>query len=65
MSRSSELGAHRVVAELDPRNTASAALCRRLGMRLKAHFVENEFFTGEWSDLRVFAIVGRDWMAAR
>lgn len=60
-----ELGAHRVFAELDPRNGASAALCRRLGMRLEAHFVENEFFMGEWSDLQVFAILGREWRAAR
>ncbi len=60
-----ELGAHRVFAELDPRNEASAALCLRLGMRLEAHFVENEFFTGEWSDLQVFAILARDHAARR
>lgn len=59
------LGAHRVFAELDPRNEASAALCLRLGMRLEAHFVENEFFKGEWSDLQVFAILARDRPAAR
>src|ERR1700748_1943969 len=29
----SEIGVHRVIARLDPRNSASAALCRRLGMR--------------------------------
>ncbi len=56
-----ELGAHRVFAELDPRNEASVALCLRLGMRLEAHFVESEFFKGEWSDLQVFAILARDW----
>ena len=31
------LGLHRVRAELDPRNDASIALCRRLGMREEAH----------------------------
>ena len=55
-----ELGAHRVFAELDPRNEASAALCLRLGMRLEAHFVENEFFKGQWSDLQVFGILARE-----
>jgi RimJ/RimL family protein N-acetyltransferase len=55
-----ELGAHRVFAELDPRNVASVALCLRLGMRLEAHFVENAFFKGEWSDLQVFAALARD-----
>jgi RimJ/RimL family protein N-acetyltransferase len=28
-----DLGMHRVIAHLDPRNAASAALCSRLGMR--------------------------------
>jgi RimJ/RimL family protein N-acetyltransferase len=60
-----ELGAHRAFAELDPRNAASAALCLRLGMRMEAHLVESEFFKGEWSDLQVFAILARDWTAAR
>ncbi|KFF60228.1 hypothetical protein JF66_05840 [Cryobacterium sp. MLB-32] len=56
-----EIGAHRVYAEVDPRNTASAALCLRLGMRLEATFVESEFFKGEWSDLAVYAILRREW----
>ena len=30
---------HRVMAELDPRNTASIALCKRLRMREEAYFV--------------------------
>lgn len=56
-----ELGAHRVCAELDPDNTASAALCRRLGMRHEAHFVEYEIFKGDWGDLDVYAILDREW----
>ena len=32
-----EVGAHRAIASLDPRNDASAALCERLGMRREAH----------------------------
>jgi RimJ/RimL family protein N-acetyltransferase len=58
-----ELGAHRVIAELDPRNTASAALCQRLGMRLEAHFVHSEIFKGEWGDLAVYAILDVEWNA--
>ncbi|MFT2817341.1 GNAT family N-acetyltransferase [Leifsonia sp. A12D58] len=56
-----EIGAHRVMARLDPRNLASVALCRSLGMRQEAHFVECEIFKGEWSDLAVYAILKRDW----
>lgn len=54
---------HRVRAELDPRNTASVALCRRLGMREEAHFVEDMWFKGEWGDTGVYAILDREWAA--
>lgn len=60
-----EVGAHRVFAEVDPRNTASVALCLRLGMRLEGLFVENEIFKGEWGDLAVYAILDREWAADR
>jgi len=54
------LGAHRVKAVLDPRNHSSAALCRRLGMREEAHFLEDLWFKGEWGDTSVFAILDRE-----
>ena len=38
------LPVHRVTARLDERNVASAAVCRRLGMRLEATYVEGEWF---------------------
>jgi RimJ/RimL family protein N-acetyltransferase len=57
------LGSHRVHARLDPRNTASVALCRRLGMREEAHFVEDLFFKGEWADTGVHAILEAEWRA--
>jgi aminoglycoside 6'-N-acetyltransferase len=57
------LGMHRVVAELDPRNLASVALCERLGMRHEAHFVENLWFKGEWADTGIYAILDREWTA--
>lgn len=60
-----EIGAHRVHADLDPANTASAALCQRLGMRHEARFVENEIFKGGWGDLDVYATLDREWAAAR
>ena len=58
-----ELGMHRVKAELDPRNDASVALCRRLGMREEAHFVQDLFFKGEWADTGVYAILDTEWAA--
>jgi RimJ/RimL family protein N-acetyltransferase len=61
----SGIGLHRVVARLDPRNDASAALCRRLGMREEALFIEDIWFKGEWGDTSVFAILAREWEASR
>jgi RimJ/RimL family protein N-acetyltransferase len=55
------LGLHRVIARLDPRNQASAALCRRLGMRREAHFVEDLMFKGAWGDTDIYALRDREW----
>jgi len=56
-----EIGVHRVKADLDPRNHSSAALCRRLGMREEAYFVEDLWFKGEWGDTSIYAILEREW----
>ena len=55
------LDAHRVIARLDARNRASRRLLERLGMRQEAHFRENEFVKGEWTDELVYAHLARDW----
>jgi len=59
-----DIGLRRVIANLDPRNAASAALCRRLGMRHEAHFVEDVWEKGEWADTGIYAILAREWAAA-
>lgn len=58
-----ELGLHRVQAELDGRNTASAKLLERLGMRREGHLRENEFLDGTWTDEVVYAMLAREWQA--
>jgi RimJ/RimL family protein N-acetyltransferase len=58
-----ELGLHRIVARLDERNDASAAVARRLGMRQEARLVDNEIFKGEWSTELQFALLAREWRA--
>jgi RimJ/RimL family protein N-acetyltransferase len=55
------MGSHRVMAELDARNTASASVCARLGMRKEAHFVEDYRMKGEWSDTATYALLAREW----
>jgi RimJ/RimL family protein N-acetyltransferase len=58
------LGAHRVHASIDPRNVASAALLRSLGMRQEAHFRESLKLRGEWVDDVIFALLAREWPTA-
>ena len=52
---------HRIYGRCDPRNLASCKLLERLGMRLEAHFVQNERYKGEWSDQRVYALLQEEW----
>jgi RimJ/RimL family protein N-acetyltransferase len=56
-------GLRRVVARVDARNPASAAVLRHLGMRQEAVLVENEWFKGAWSTELDFALLDREWRA--
>lgn len=60
-----DLGLHRIIGRLDGRNTASARVLERLGMRREAHLVENEIVKGEWTDELVYAMLDREWHAHR
>lgn len=52
---------HRIIGRCDACNTASAAVLRRLGMRMEAHFRENEFIKGQWRDECVYALLADEW----
>lgn len=56
-----ELGVHRVWAQLDGENDASARICTRLGMRREAYFVLASWFKGQWTDLAVYGIRADEW----
>lgn len=58
-----EMGLHRIVAEMDTRVPASAAVARKLGMRLEAEMREVEFFKGEWCDMWTYAILKSEFEA--
>lgn len=60
-----DLGLHRVCGHTDGRNTASAGLMRRLGMREEAHLVQAEIFKGEWGDELVYAVLEDEWRDRR
>ncbi len=57
-------GLRRVIARIDAENTASARLAERVGMRLEARLVENEWFKGRWGDELDYAVLAREWEAA-
>ncbi|KQX05788.1 hypothetical protein ASC59_13570 [Leifsonia sp. Root1293] len=57
------IDAHRVHAQLDPRNTASAALCERLGMRHEGTTRETFYDKGEWSDSAFYGILRSEFDA--
>lgn len=59
------LGLHRIIGRIDGRNTASARVLERLGMRREAHLVENELVKGEWTDEVSYAILDREWRAGQ
>jgi aminoglycoside 6'-N-acetyltransferase len=52
---------HRVVARCDARNTASAAVLERLGMRREGHLREATWAKGEWTDDLLYAILDHEW----
>ena len=55
------LGLHRIAGHLDARNTASARVLERAGLRREAHLVENEFIKGEWADEVIYGILRSEW----
>ncbi|MFF2388727.1 GNAT family N-acetyltransferase [Agromyces sp. NPDC058104] len=55
---------HRLEAHVDVRNVASAALCRRLGMRLEGTLIEDVWYDG-WQDSEIYGLLRSEWEAGR
>jgi RimJ/RimL family protein N-acetyltransferase len=56
-------GLHRAYGRLEARNTASARVLERLGMRREGHLVENEWVKGEWQSEVIYGLLAREWRA--
>ncbi|WP_412063532.1 GNAT family N-acetyltransferase [Rubrivirga sp. IMCC45206] len=55
------MGLHRVEADVDPENTASARLLERLGFRLEGRFRERWFtWFEEWKDSAMYGLLADD-----
>ncbi len=55
------MGMHRIIARIEARNTGSAAVLERLGMRREALLVKNQWFKGEWSTEADYALLDEEW----
>ena len=58
-------GMHRVFAHADDRNVPVRRLLERLGFRCEARLVEADWFKGEWTTLRLYGMLDREWRARR
>jgi RimJ/RimL family protein N-acetyltransferase len=52
---------HRVYAETIDENKPALRLCRKLGMREEARFIENRYFKGKWWSTVVMAMLKLEW----
>lgn len=52
---------HRVTARCDVRNTASARVIERLGMRREGYLRESNWSKGEWADEFLYAMLDHEW----
>ena len=57
------LGLHRLEADVDPRNTASLRMLRRLGFASEGLLRERYFVAGEVADTEMLGLLARDWNA--
>lgn len=51
---------HRVAAQMDGRNTASARLAANAGMQHEAHLRQNWWSKGEWTDTMIYGMLASD-----
>ena len=51
---------HRVIAHADDRNVRVHRLLAALGMRCEGRFVEADWHKGEWTTLRLYAVLARE-----
>lgn len=56
-----KLNKHRVYANLDPRNHASTALVKKIGMQYEGCTRKSILDKGEWTDNAVYALLKSEW----
>lgn len=56
-----DLDLHRIIGRCDARNSASAAVLTRLGMRREAHHIDSAIVKGAWRSDYVYAMLEHEW----
>jgi RimJ/RimL family protein N-acetyltransferase len=57
-----EMKKHRIVASVDPRNSASMALLENVGMRKEGHFKKSIWIDNQWVDDVIYAILEEEFI---
>jgi RimJ/RimL family protein N-acetyltransferase len=55
------LNKYRIMASVDPRNTASIALLEKVGMRKEAHHIQSVWTPEGWGDDMIYAVLREEW----
>lgn len=58
-----DLDKHRVIAITDAENSDAQRLLEKIGFRQEAHWRQNIFFKGAWSDEFGYALLNSEWQA--
>jgi RimJ/RimL family protein N-acetyltransferase len=58
-----DLHLHRIIAQVDVRNSRSIALLERLGLRREGHFLQSFWLKGGWIDEYLYALLSSEWVA--
>src|SRR5699024_11493582 len=53
-------GLHRVAAQMDARNEASARLAQRVGLQREAHLRQDWWSKGEWTDTLIYGVLATE-----
>ena len=56
-----DLQKHRLIASVDPENSASIKLLEKIGFRREAFFRKSVFIDNEWTDDVVYALLNEEW----
>ena len=57
-----DLELHRIFASCDPRNTASSAVLRRLGMQHEGRLRENMLIRDGWRSSDIYGVLAGEWV---